>query len=239
MKLAYMIRVYADTQTVGYYSPLHDDRECATLLPIPDKKIKNPPSWVDPRNVLDICTGRKLVDFMPIGEEWPLHRDPRLDLGFYTEPLGRKSRVPRAATRGWLLVFVSGLAKYPRGFWSSRRSRREIRRAYGEAKRSAAAGVYIVGLLSVEEVLEVKDWENCRDPRIQFSPHRLYSEPVRAFVGTSLLLTPPLPIETLKNSFLENRIESLSRGRYRIGPLGPAGPVHDIIMRIHETTSRA
>ena len=222
---AYLLRVYADTSTAGYYSPLHPGLGCATLLPVPDPRVPgDPPEWLDPWRTRDPCTGRPLAWYMPLGGEWVLHRDPRLDLGFYTEPLGRRGRLPRRLGPGWVLVFAAGLAVYPEGFWTGRRRGGEILSAYRRARAGGRAGVYIIGLLFVEEVLEVRDWS--RAPGVLWeSPHRLYGEPVRAVIGEPLLLEPPVPVSRLMDSWLAGRLEKLGRGRFRHGPLGPAGRV--------------
>ena len=173
-----------------------------------------------------------MADYMPLGREWVLHRDPRLDAGFYTEPLGRRGRLPRALGPGWALVFAAGLAVYPQWFWARRRTRREILAAFRRARVEGRAQVYIVGLILVEEVHVVSDW--ARAPTLLGeSPHRAYGEPVRAVIGEPLLLRPPLPISALRGEGLERRLERLARGRYRHGPLGPAGEVLDAVLEAH------
>ncbi len=218
--LAYLIRVYADTSTTGYYSPLHPELGCATLIPIPDPRVKSPPPWLDPWRVRDPCTRREIAWFMPLGGEWPLHRDPRLDAGFYTEPLGRRGRLPADANRGWLLAFASGLAEYPGSFWYERRGLGEIRRRFRKATVEGKTGVYIIALMEVERVVEVRDWAGAPEALWE-SPHRVYGEPVRAFLGRVEVLHPPIPLKTLESGALKPRIRVLERGRFRLGPLGP------------------
>jgi len=228
--VAYLLRVYADTSTVGYYSPLHDHLECASLLPIPERRIElsRAPVWLNPYFVRDPCTNLAMATFMPLGLEWVMHRDPRLDLGFYTEPLGRSGRLPRAVSRGWLLVLVSGLAVYPEGFWDRRRSRREVLKAFREAMGSSRGGVYIVALMEIEEVLEVRDWSRAPRELLQ-SPHSALGEPVRAVLGDVMLVTPPIPLDAIARGRLRERIERLARGRFRLGRLGDSSEVLELV----------
>ncbi len=214
---AYALRVYADTSNAGYYSPLHEDLGCASLVPIPDPKILRPPPWLDPDMVVDDCTGAPLSTYMPLGGEWPLHRDPRLDLGFYTEPLHPRGRMPRFAGKEWIIVFIAGLAVYPRGFWERRRRKAEIVREFRRSYARGLAGVYAVALLDVEAVLEVQDWR-CAPKILGESPHRVYGEPVRAFIGRVAVIEPPAPVLSLPLAD-KSRIEALKRGRFRKGLL--------------------
>ena len=226
---AYLLRAYADTATVGYYSPLHGD--CASLLPIPEPGLRlgEEPPWLSP-SAAEPCSGLSYEAFMPLGGEWVLHRDPRLDLrpAFYTEPLGRRGRTPSRLGPGDVLVFVAGLARYPRGFWLERRRRGEILRAFKEARSRGEASIYVVGLLFIEDVLVVRRWPPPGAPgSLALSPHAAVGEPARAFIGRGVSLEPPAPVEALAGAGLwaAGRLRALARGRFRAGSLGDAEDV--------------
>ncbi len=199
--------------------------ECPVLLPVPDPRVPEPPPpHLDPWSVEDQCAGRSLAWYMPVGGEWRLHRDPRLDLGFYTEPLDpRRRRLPRRLGRGDVIVFAAGLAWFPEGFWSSRRRRREILSAFQGARR----GVYAVALLRVEGVYEVTDWSV--PPPVEGaleSPHASYREPALLVHGRVEAIDPPAPLDPgLYPEPLRGRLRILERGRFRRGSLGDAGLV--------------
>ncbi len=226
---AFLLRVFADTSTVGYYSPHLDG--CPVLLPVPEPRLDpgRLPDHLDPWRVRDPCAGRPLAWYMPLGGEWPLHRDPRLDLGFYTEPLGSRGRLPSSLGRGWLLVFAAGLAEYPGGFWDERRRRAEILAAYREARLAGRARVYAVAVLDVERVVDVVDWGRA-PPCLRVSPHAAVGEPARAVVGRAYTLDPPAPLEP-PWGHLAGRLERLARGRFRLGTLGDRSVVLDWLSR--------
>ncbi len=227
---AFLVRVFADTSSVGYYSPLLDG--CPALLPVPEPRLEleEAPAWLDPRAVRDPCSGRPLESYMPEGSLWVLHRDPRLDLGFYTEPLGRRGRLPRSRLRrGWLLVFASGLAVYPRGFWERPRRRGEVMRAFRDAVASGRAGVYAVAGLLVDEVVEVRSW-NGAPGVLRESPHAAVGEPALAVLGRVLVPPEPMPLDPrLARGRLRARLGALRRGRFRLGPLGSVDEALDLL----------
>ncbi len=222
-----VLRVYADTSTTGYYSPLHPDSECASLLPIPEKElVKGPPSWLKPETVIDPCTGRPYSDFMPSDRYWVLHNDPNLYLGFYTDHPAPTGRIPSGLGEGDIVLFIAGLAVYPRGFWSKRRSFAEIVRAYRKARAGGLTGVYIVGWLVVENRIDVSrtGWSQAieAEPVLLHSPH-YWAEDQRtvALTGKGSVLQPPLRIDKEPGASLIKRVlgsgvfAKLAKNRFR------------------------
>ncbi|WFO74896.1 hypothetical protein J4526_07440 [Desulfurococcaceae archaeon MEX13E-LK6-19] len=202
MPRLFMMRVYLSTSDLkvmpGYYSPFLREKECAGLIPIPDEHIPQDrlPAHLDPCRAIEPCTGLKYEMLQPLEWSWILHRDPRLDLGFYTDPRFNRVR------SGDIVLFVAGLAEYPRGFWGSRRwSIKEIRRVFTDSVRQGKAGIYVVGGIIVEKVLNIsrlKDgWKKALEiaPILKYSPHYYHGNdyPV-ALIGKSFILEPPLPV---------------------------------------------
>ncbi|ABN69195.1 hypothetical protein Smar_0082 [Staphylothermus marinus F1] len=75
-----ILRAFFETSNGGYYSPLN--RECYTLLPIPEdlSKLGKTPPHLHPEKIIDQCTGEKLSKFYPIEHNNnPINNDPRLD----------------------------------------------------------------------------------------------------------------------------------------------------------------
>ncbi len=201
-----LLRVFVETSNGGYYSPLHEDG-CATLLPIPDdkRKYRTIPSHLLAGNIVDECNGRELSQYYPVelGENPIVHRDPRLDKGFYTGYYAPKGRIPRRhgkrLGRGDYLVFIAGLARYPRGFWEKRRRLAEIHRAFTEARRRGLTGIYIVGYIVVEDIVDVNadGWSRVLEKYsfLKESPHyyRVNDKPV-AVIGKPVKTRPPIMI---------------------------------------------
>ncbi len=199
-----ILRVFLDGSSLGgrgYYSPLHRELGCASLIPIPEDPLLlreeyrvNPPSFMDPDKWIDVCTGRVISSFMPIRppirlnefvrgvpsrkgiayrEPWILHNDPRIDRGFYTDT---GSRIPRELKRGDILFFAAGLAEYPRDFWNRRRTLSSIINAFNRAREEGKAGIYLVGGIVVKEVVHLdtnEDWEKAISMHsyLRESPH--------------------------------------------------------------------
>ncbi len=202
-----LLRAWLDTGSLpggrGYYSPLEEG--CPVLIPIPEHGVAagEPPEWIDPKRWRSGCSGRPLADYMPLDHEWLLHNDPRLDLGFYTDyysPWGRIPRSPEKELRpGDIVAFAAGLAEYPRGFWARRRRLAEILRVFAEARSRGRTGVYLVGYIRVQRVVDVDKlgWENVlhRYPVLGFSPHLLRpgDRPV-AVLGEPHVPEEPLPL---------------------------------------------
>jgi len=203
-----LLRAWLDTSSLpggqGYYSPLEGG--CATLIPIPEEHVNRgdyPREALDPRVARSPCSGRSLDNYMPLGRGWLLHNDPRLDMepGFYTDYYAPQGRLPRSPERGLrpgdLLLFAAGLAQYPRGFWERRRRLTEILRAFREARERGGLGVYLVGGLRVEKVIDVSrtGWERALElaPVLRYSPH-LYRDGDRpvAVVGEPLATGEPV-----------------------------------------------
>ncbi len=194
----WILRAFLDTSSLrgrgGYFSPLHA-RDCATLIPIPEIDAKRS-VFLDPSVVKDECTGKPLEHYMPTDMGWLLHRDPRLDLGFYMDYSWRLSS---SLARGDMLAFMAGLARYPEGFWERRRSYREIKKAFRESVRLKRAGIYLVGLLHVREVIGISrsgwDYALRSHPQLSESPHyqRPDDKPI-AVVGRGYLVSPPAPL---------------------------------------------
>ncbi len=201
---AKILRVFLDGSSLGgrgYYSPLHREKGCATLIPIPEDPLflreeyrVNPPSFMDPDKWIDSCTGATISTFMPIKpptrldnfvksipgrrgiayrEPWILHNDPRIDRGFYTDT---GSRIPKDLKRGDILFFAAGLAEYPRGFWDKRRTLSSIISTFNRAKDEGKTGIYLVGGIIVKEVVHLdtdEDWEKAISMHsyLRESPH--------------------------------------------------------------------
>ncbi len=231
LKPALTLRVYLDTSSLpgggGYYPPLHPGRGCATLLPVPEPGLRGRPPPLDPWVAGDPCTGRAVAWFQPLGLEWPLHRDPRLDLGWYMDRWAPRGRLPRRLAGGGLLLFVAGLAVYPEGFWAERRSLSEIRRAFRGAVEAGRAGVYLVGLLEAWEALDVgrEGWGRllARCPTGAESPHYWTRDHwTVALLGRGFLVEPPLYMgrpgsasEAARQLLGGEAAEALARGRFR------------------------
>ncbi len=196
-----LLRAYAETSSNGYYSPLHRGN-CPTLLPIPEEGVLRAKPWfMDPRRTRSPCTGEPLSTYYPVEHAaTPIHNDPRLDLGLYTDyymPGGRlPSRPGKRLGRGDVLLFMAGLAQYPDEAWRRPRSLREQKRLFDEARRRGRAAVYLVGGIVVEEIVDtgLVGWEKAvrRHPVLACSPHyyRVMDEPV-AVLGRGFTLQPP------------------------------------------------
>jgi len=71
------------------------------------------------------------------------------------KPMSRGGRIPWGLTRGDVILLIAGLARYPRGFWDTRRRKAEIRRAMRESEAQCTSGLYIVGGIIVEDLVDV------------------------------------------------------------------------------------
>ncbi len=184
-------------------------------------------------NIADPCTGNKLSIYYPIEYDIkPLvHRDPRLDLGFYTGYYAPKGRLPKREgkklSRGDYLLFMAGLAMYPKVFWSRRRKLSEIKNIFRKLVREGKAGVFIVGGLRVIELIDTSatGWSSVLDyyPFLAESPHyyRVNDYPV-AVVGESLNINPLMiadstgkPTEKLIALIGEEYARRIARNNYR------------------------
>ncbi|KSW12156.1 hypothetical protein CF15_05175 [Pyrodictium occultum] len=122
---------------------------------------------------------------------------------------------------------------YAEGFWSRPRSLGEIRRAFRRAAAEGRAGVYLVGLLEVREILDASEqgWAAIlqRHPELRHSPHLLRpGDRPAAVTGRGLLVHPPAPLSEpgpgpqaqrparlLQRLLGASAAEALARGRYR------------------------
>ncbi len=201
-----LLRAFIESSNGGYYSPIHQDRGCYTLLYIIDDP--NRYSWIPdhllPDNIVDNCTGYRLSVFYPVEYlDKPIHRDPRLDLGFYTGYYMPHGRLPvkddKRLGRGDLLLFMAGLCKYNENLWGGRYSLSRFRSVFRRVYRSGFCGIYIVGGIIVEDIVDVSvyGWENIISsyPFLKYSPHyyRVGDEPV-AVIGSGFKLVKPLLI---------------------------------------------
>lgn len=255
MPRLFMIRVFLSSSDLpgmqGYYSLFLPEKACAGLIPIPDRGISwdKMPSHLDPCKAVEPCTGLKYEMLQPIEYKWVLHRDPRIDLGFYTD-----SRFARARSDD-ILLFTAGLAEYPNGFWGQRRwSIREIRRVFLDSVRKGKAGVYVVGGIVVEKVLDIsrlkRGWREAveKTPMLKYSPHyhRGHDLP-RAFLGKGFTLKPPLPISRrvegrlagpptrlLKKLLGEEKALAYARKKYRKSSGGVEIAVEDVLSTLEE-----
>lgn len=216
-----ILRAFFETSNGGYYSPLN--RECYTLLPIPEdlSKLGKTPPHLQPEKIIDQCTGEKLSKFYPIEHDNnPLHNDPRLDLGIYTGYYMPKGRLPykknKKLEENDLLLFMAGLAEYPEKFWSKRRRLSEIKKAFRESQVKDKAGIFIVGGIIIDEIIDISKigWKNSirRYPNIIYSPHyyRKNDYPV-AVIGKGFLLRKPFKISTSKLKPTKNFIELIGK----------------------------
>jgi len=247
-----LLRVYLDAGSLpggGYYSPLWPGVGCATLIPVPEAFAERATRDMDPASVVDPCTGRPLLDFLPVDRWWLLHNDPRLDLGFYTDYYAPRGRLPRSLAGGDVVGFVAGLAVYPEGFWSRRRSLPEIRRALHLAAGKERAAVHLVGFLEVEEVVDTArtGWGRllARHPQLRSSPHYArHDDYPTAVIGRGYLVYPPAPLSEprpwlarqppsrlLARMLGEEAAWALARGNYRRSRLArlDAGELREVL----------
>ncbi len=196
-----LLRAWLDTSSLGgwgYYSPL--EGSCPTLIPVPEPRanLQGLPPFMDPFRWRSRCTGLPLAHYMPVGGEWPMHNDPRLDLGFYTDRFAPHGRLPRSLEPGDVIGFVAGLAVYPQGFWERRRRRSEILRAFRESVSRRRVGLYLIALLEVEKLVDTLTvgWENALKmiPALRESPHYHVGDPAVAVVGRFVMPREPVPL---------------------------------------------
>ncbi len=219
-----------ETSNGGYYSPIHPARDCYTLLYIPETRpLMNKPPHLYPENIIDKCSGRPLSDYYPVELRGkPIHRDPRLDLGFYTGyymgPPGH-GRLPKnpdkGLGRGDLLLFMAGLATYPEEPWGKGFTLPMVKRVLRKTCRMGGCGVYIVGGIIVEHIVDtsVAGWNRAisEHPVLEQSPHyyRISGDgrdhPV-AVVGRGFQLDRPLLIGRGKNNPHRNLAELIGEG---------------------------
>lgn len=200
-----LVRAYSDLSNVGYYSVLHED-ECVTILPIVERReLRAVPAFMEPSSIVDKCTGRKLSTYYKFSRvgQGAIHNDPRIEMGFYTED-SRPSRLSaRGISRGAVLLFMTGLAKYPEDVWlfDLKVFRKVLRRIREENK----VGLYVVGGIVVDRVVSIDgssyDWSRAVEefPVLMYSPHYYRSErgSAVAFVGRGFFVNPPLKIATV------------------------------------------
>ena len=183
-----VLRAWSDTANGGQYSVLHRSG-CASLIPIPETiSMRRVPCFLRPRCLLSPCSLRSLSFYMarysPV-----LHNDPRLDKGFYTGYWAPHGRLPRSLGRGDVLLFVAGLV------WEDYAG---LATRPGKLVGRGFAGIYFVGGIVVEEVLDTRSmgWREAlrRWPWLVYSPHywRRGDSPV-AIVGQGFMFKPPLP----------------------------------------------
>ncbi len=229
-----LLRAFFETSNGGYYSPLHENG-CASLLPIPDdrRRYRRIPQHLLADKITDPCTGNSISIYYPIeyGTRPLVHRDPRLDLGFYTGYYAPNGRLPKREEKrlgeGDYLLFIAGLAMYPEDFWIMRRRLGEIRRVFRKLVREGKAGVFIVGGLRVIELIDTSatGWSEAIEKYsfLAESPHyyRVKDYPV-AVVGEPLIIDPIMiadstgkPTRKLVALIGEERARSIARNNYR------------------------
>ncbi len=205
-----LYRAFLDTSNGGYYSPIHKSLKCATLippsiLPLTPERLRRIPPWLNPYKVIDPCTGKHMINYLPSDKKWVLHNDPRLDLGFLTDkPMARGGRIPWGVIKGSVVVFVSGLIDYPEGFWETPRRFAEIRHLFREAMSDCRAALYAVGGMIVDNFIDILDlgWKRAidRHPCLKESPNYWYQDPeVIAILGKPFRLRPPVKLYTYCN----------------------------------------
>jgi len=227
-----LLRVYADTSNIGYYSVLHEDG-CVTLLPINEKySVSEIPSFLDPRRIVDPCRNTPLRAYYKFArvEVNAVHNDPRLDLGFYTEEL-RGARLPRKKLRPRDIVFfMAVLAEYPDEIWYS--SKVSMRKVLSLLRKEGKIGVYLVGGIVVERKVAIQSdtWSEAVKayPILAYSPHyyRVEARDTFAILGKGFRIEPPLKIavytqtgfrvmDTLKRLVGSSASLNLAKQRFR------------------------
>ncbi len=197
------IRVYSDLLNIGYYSILHRD-ECITFLPIVErKKLRSIPSFLNPRDIIDPCTGDPLYKYYRYTRYYvnAVHYDPRIDLGFYTEEYkGRRLPVKKIKKKD-LILFISGLAKYPEDLWKKKEI--NMNKILYDLKKKKSIGIYIVGGIYVDKIIYIRssDWDSVIEKYsvLYYSPHyyRLNDRDSIGVIGKSFYVKPPIPIAYL------------------------------------------
>ncbi len=198
-----LLRVFSDLVNIGYYSVLHED-DCYTLLPIVERhKLREIPAFLDPRKIRDRCSGDPLIKYYLFSkyDVVAIHNDPRIDLGFYTEEY-RGGRLPRRKLgKGDLVLFMSGLARYPDKIWYYRSTR--INDVLKELKRRGDVGIYLIGGIVVDKTLTISssDWGEIVEKYqvLMYSPHyyRLDKRETYAIIGRGFYVKPPLRLANL------------------------------------------
>ncbi len=215
-----VLRAWSDTANGGQYSVLHRGG-CASLIPIPETgPMRRVPCFLRPQCLLSPCSLRSLSFYMarysPV-----LHNDPRLDKGFYTGYWAPRGRLPRSLGRGDVLLFVAGLVREDYAGLATRP---------GKLVRRGLAGVYFVGGIVIEGILDTKSigWREAlrRWPQLVYSPHywRRGDTPV-AVVGQGFMFRPPLlasapgtlraPSEAAIELLGANAAKGFARNRFR------------------------
>ncbi len=203
-------RAFLDTSNGGYYSPLHRELKCASLipqveLPLTPERLSIIPPWLNPYKVIDSCTGKYIEKFMPWDKRWVLHNDPRLDLGFLTDrPVARGGRIPWGIINEGVIIFVSGLIVYPKDFWEVPRRFVEIKKIFKESMENCKASLYAVAGLIVKNFIDILEsgWKKAIDkyPCLRESPNYWYLDPeVIALIGEPFKLRPPVKLYTFCN----------------------------------------
>ncbi len=202
---ALFLRVFVETSNGGYYSPIIDD--CYVALPIPETtKIPDPPDHMLPDKIIDKCTGRTLDHYYPLEltrNNHPVHNDPRLDLGFYTDyymPIGRiPKKNDKKLSKNDVIIFMAGFAYYPQGFFESKHTLRDIRKEFMKAHREGKTGIYIMGYIVIKDMVNVEEigWRKAiqKYPVLRYSPHyyRQNDKPL-AIIGKGYILANPIKI---------------------------------------------
>lgn len=212
-----LIRVFSDLVNIGYYSVIHSD-DCVTLLPLVEtRRVRGKPSFLDPRRVIDKCTGDPLIKYYLFTKYRVeiIHNDPRIDLGFYTEEYRGRRLPKRKLKKGDLVLFMSGLAEYPDKIWYYRST--SISRVLRDLKREGKVGIYLIGGLFVEKTVRIKsdEWSEVieRNQVLMYSPHyyRLEDRDAFAVIGRGFYINPPLRIAklTIHGYRLSNELISL------------------------------
>ncbi len=198
-----LVRVFSDTNNIGYYSVLHDD-QCISLLPIIETTgLRDKPIFMDPYRIIDPCRNVPLITYYKFTKYRinAIHNDPRLDLGFYTEE-NKPSRLPKKKLKkGDIILFMAGLAQYPPEIWFF--DNVNMRKILYNLRKEGKIGVYIVGGLVVERKIEINNsqWNDAisKYPVLTYSPHyyRVEKRNTFAVLGKGFYIDPPIKIAVL------------------------------------------
>ncbi|MGC8974747.1 MAG: hypothetical protein ACP5KB_00950 [Thermoprotei archaeon] len=164
-----LLRVFFESADGGYYSPLFE--KCYEVLPVPEPIGSDADVLMAQKfqysNIMSRCGDHPLSKYIPYdyvlirGSSYHVsrvvaHWDPRFDIGVYADywrTIG--GRIPRdfKGCEECYIFFAAGLAKYPAGFFDSKKGFTEIRKTFLKSER----GIYVVGYMKVDEIVDLTE----------------------------------------------------------------------------------